>query len=271
MSHRVRVDADDARPAEQGPVVPPGYLLTTRSLGHSYLDNDDGCRASAHTHPEHVVFWPERATASVDVGGVQWPLSLGQGLWVPAGTPHSASRDPRTTLAATYVVADAWSRPAREAGTVVVDVALRELLMYLAATGMPREQRLRAQVVCLELITEQTRPSIELPIPRDPRISTIARSIIRDPGDDRSIEQWASVTAQSTRTIARAFRNETALTFTQWRTYARLTEAVRLLGDGMPVGAVARRVGYATPSAFTAAFHRTMHQTPRDFLPARSR
>ncbi|KKI21279.1 MULTISPECIES: helix-turn-helix domain-containing protein [unclassified Leucobacter] len=249
-------------------VVPEGFLLTTRALGYRYLDDSDGCREEEHRHDEHTVLWPERGIADVRVSGRTWRLALGQGLWVPAGTPHAADRDANSTLWASYILSEAWPREVGSVGPVVVNAALRHLLIHLAATAMPREQRLRAQAVCMDLVTAETRPTVQLPLPRDPRIASIAAAIMRDPADDRSIEQWAALTAQSARTIARGFRAETGLTFSQWRTAARLARAAQLLDEGLPVGVVARRVGYATNSAFTAAFKRVMRETPREFAPS---
>nr|WP_243857440.1 AraC family transcriptional regulator [Auritidibacter ignavus] len=249
-------------------IVPDGYLLTTRFLRYAYVDDADGCSPDEHAHPEHVVVWPERAAAEVEVEGTRHNLTLGQGLWVPAGTRHAASRAPSTTLAALHLLPEAWEGPAPEVHPVTVNAALRALLSHLAITGMPRQQRLRAQQVCLELVTDDACPVIELPLPRDPRIAPIARAIMSDPADDRSIEHWAWATSTSARTLARAFRAETGMTFSQWRTAARMSAAVRLLSDGTPVGIVARRVGYATISAFSAAFHRVMGRPPHRFLPA---
>lgn len=252
-------------------VIPAGYLLTTHHLRLSYLTDDLGCREEPHAHAEHVVIWPEHSSATVDVEGIQWSLSVGRGIWVPAGFSHVASRALTTPLSATFIApfaVEGHDHP-RSPTPVVVNTATRELLLHLSASPMPRDQRLRAQHVCLELITAHERPTIELPLPRDARITEMARRIMQDPADDRSIEQWARITSQSARTIARAFHAETGLTFTQWRTRARLARAVQMLGEGVPVGTVARRVGYAGNSAFTASFHRVLKQRPRDFRPAR--
>jgi AraC-like DNA-binding protein len=48
----------------------------------------------------------------------------------------------------------------------------------------------------------------------------------------------------------------------RWRQRHRLITALRLLAEGTPVTEVAMRVGYSTPSAFTALFTRTMGQPP---------
>jgi AraC-like DNA-binding protein len=42
--------------------------------------------------------------------------------------------------------------------------------------------------------------------------------------------------------------------------------ALPLLAEGRPVRRVARRVGYATPSAFVAAFRRTVGVAPGRYL-----
>jgi AraC-like DNA-binding protein len=39
-----------------------------------------------------------------------------------------------------------------------------------------------------------------------------------------------------------------------------------MLADGTSVAATARRVGYATPSAFVAAFRRAVGTTPADYF-----
>lgn len=253
------------------PIIPDGFLLTTRFLKYSYVDDADGCRDGVHAHPEHVVFWAERGTATLFVEGVQRNIAVGQGIWVPAGTAHSVERGPSTTLATLHLAPEAWTERGDGVRPVTVNAALRELLAHLSLTGMPRDQRLRAQRVCLELIADEACPMIELPLPRDERIAPIARAIMTDPADDRSIENWAWKTSTSARTLARTFRAETGMTFTEWRTAARMSAAVQLLGAGNPVGVVARRVGYATISAFSAAFHRVMGRPPRAFMPGAAR
>ncbi|MGP5252914.1 MULTISPECIES: helix-turn-helix transcriptional regulator [Brachybacterium] len=252
-------------------MIPEGYLLTTRFLRYVSADDEQSsCVPSPHVHREHAVFWAARGVASdLEVDGVQRSLAPGQGLFVPPGTPHGASRAETTALAVLFVHPHAWPQAPDQVASVVANAALREMLIHLAQFAMPRDQRLRAQHVCLELITEEPRVSLALSVPRDPRIVGIARAILSDPADGRSLEDWAYLTSSSTRTLVRAFRAETGMTFAEWRSCARMSAAVALLGDGFPVGVVARRVGYATASAFSAAFHRTMGRPPHRFLPTR--
>jgi AraC-like DNA-binding protein len=52
----------------------------------------------------------------------------------------------------------------------------------------------------------------------------------------------------------------------RWRTTARLAAALPLLAAGTPVATTAHQVGYATPSAFVAAFRREIGTTPADYF-----
>lgn len=262
--------AADHPTAADAALVPAGLLLSTHSPAHRHVGHLDGCVEEPHSHGEHTLFWPERGFSEVRTRDQLWNLTVGQGLWVPAGTEHSVNRRSSTTPAAMYIRPTAWRRAVGPVRTVVVNTALRELLAHLDWTPMPRAQRLRAQEVCLELITDGSRPTITVPLPHDQRIAEIARQIMADPADNHSIDDWAYRTSQSSRTIARAFRAETGLTFTQWRTHARMARAVELLGEDLPVGVVARRVGYNTSSAFTAAFRRLLNQPPSEFVPGRA-
>lgn len=254
-------------PPVTGATVAEGYLLRTRYLKLVYEDEQNSCTEHTHAHPEHVVFWPERGSSVVDVEGDVRSVSLGQGLWVPAGTPHSVP-DRDGDLLALHIAPGAVPGRGAEVAVVQMIVAVRELLLHLADAGMPREDRVQAQRVCLGLISTEPAPAIHLPIPHDPRVARICRELLVDPADEQSIEQWAVRLSVSSRTLARAFRVSTGKTFGQWRTLARMELAVRLLDQGFPVGEVARRVGYRTIGAFSGAFFRVLGRNPKDFHPS---
>jgi AraC-like DNA-binding protein len=46
----------------------------------------------------------------------------------------------------------------------------------------------------------------------------------------------------------------------------RLATALDRLENGQAIGAIARDLGYASPSAFSAMFRRVMGESPREFL-----
>ena len=85
----------------------------------------------------------------------------------------------------------------------------------------------------------------------------------------QTIAAWGSEAGASARTLARLFAAETGLAFGQWRERSRMQSAMPHLAAGLPSESVARRFGYATASSFTAAFHRLVGVTPRQYFPVR--
>jgi AraC-like DNA-binding protein len=107
--------------------------------------------------------------------------------------------------------------------------------------------------------------ALRLPMPIDDRAADLARALLDDPANQDTLEQWARRLATSTSTLRRAFLAETGLTFTEWRTHARLDAAQRMLDDGWSVGRVARRVGYSSHSGFADAFRRHFGHAPATY------
>lgn len=65
------------------------------------------------------------------------------------------------------------------------------------------------------------------------------------------------------------FRQETGLSLGLWRQEAGMLNAIRLLAEGKAVTTVALDAGYASLSAFIAAFRKTFGYTPGRFADRR--
>jgi len=246
----------------QPSVIPEPYLMTTRCV------TPDGS-APGVSSVDHQVVWPHAGSCTVGVAGRTWSLTPGQGMWLPSGTLHRVRVDRAAEVYTTYLAPFACTHVRTELRTAGVPRAVREMLFYLAFNGMVREQRFAAQRLCIDLIDDEVASALEVPHPVDRRIRGIASAILADPTDDRTLDYWAWHTSTSPRTIARVFRADTGMSFSRWRTSVRISAALELLGAGTPVTTVAHRVGYATPSAFSAAFRRVVGRSPHQYLPHR--
>jgi AraC-like DNA-binding protein len=98
--------------------------------------------------------------------------------------------------------------------------------------------------------------------PRDARLLRIARALVDDPADDRTLEDWARWAAIGARSLSRHFVAETGFTFTAWGQRARLLRALEMLADDVPVTRIALDLGYSTPSTFIDLFRCTFGATP---------
>ncbi|MEM5313889.1 AraC family transcriptional regulator [Paraburkholderia sp. JHI869] len=105
-----------------------------------------------------------------------------------------------------------------------------------------------------------------LPLPKDRRLQQICGQLMDAPADNTPLNDWGMRVGASESTLERAFKDETGLTFGQWRQRLRLVESISRLAKGMAVSAIATELGYRNSSAFITMFRRAMGETPQRFL-----
>jgi AraC-like DNA-binding protein len=142
---------------------------------------------------------------------------------------------------------------------------LAELIGYLSGP-LTATQREHGEALLADLLQPVPVTTLDVPVPAGPLAGTVAKALRANPADQRTLAEWGREVGASERTLARAFTAQTRMTFGRWRTLLRLQAALPLLAAGEPVGRVARRVGYETPSAFVAAFRRETGLTPAAYF-----
>jgi transcriptional regulator GlxA family with amidase domain len=103
-------------------------------------------------------------------------------------------------------------------------------------------------------------------MPADSRLLRVCQAILDDPADPRDIDDWANLASMGRRTFTRLFKQQTGMGLATWRQQVRLMEALSLLASGVSVTNVAYDVGYESPSAFTAMFHRSFGVPPSQYV-----
>lgn len=192
-------------------------------------------------------------------------------LWIPAGLPHATESEGDAVMRSAYVAPACcphidW----REPTVLAVTPLLRALIDHLVRTDLAADARNRAEAVLLDELHPVPVTSVSVPAPRDARARAVAERLSANPADGRTLAAWGTEVGASARTLARLFVAETGLAFGQWRERLRMQAAMPYLAAGLPIEAVADRIGYATASSFTAAFHRLVGVTPRQYFPVGS-
>ncbi|GAB2925653.1 helix-turn-helix transcriptional regulator [Streptomyces mayteni] len=203
---------------------------------------------------------------SVAVDGAHWVLPRTRALWLPAGVVHRTGATRDAVLCSLYFEPDGCDQGWTEPTPVAVDGLLAHLIAHLGRENLPDDARLRAEAVVLDLLRPLPATPIDVPEPSDDRVRAVAAALLADPGNPRGLEAHARAVGVSRRTLTRLFVQDTGMNFDRWRTHARLRAALPLLAEGQPVSRVAHAVGYATPSAFLAAFRRTVGTSPGRYL-----
>ncbi|NEB81794.1 AraC family transcriptional regulator [Streptomyces sp. SID14478] len=220
-----------------------------------------------HSHDSHELVWVRGGTLTSRVDDRVFTVVEGHGLWMPAGVVHAG----RATAGAKFH--DAFFAPDRtpfafgEPKAIAMTPLLESLLTHLSHTDLDAAARARAEAVVFDVLRPSER-QFALHLPGDDRIDAIAEALLDDPADGRSLEEWARQLGTSDRTITRAFRQATGVTFAQWRQMLRVHRALMLLSEGFDVLTVSEVLGYAQPSTFIAAFRRIMGTTPGAFFTA---
>ena len=194
-------------------------------------------------------------------------------LWLPSGMPHEVHYRGQVSLRTLYVEPQACGNLPDQCRVIEVSDFLRA--MIIEASNLPVEYDLggragRIMALLLDEITAMPVVSLHAPMPADERLARICRAIFKNPAHDDTLEDWARIAGMSRCTLARLFRRETGMSFAAWRQHVRLLEALSRLATGHSVTNVALDVGYQSPSAFTAVFHRTFGTTPSRYFSART-
>lgn len=224
-----------------------------------------------HRHDDHhEILWGSKGalTAETDHGCFAIPSMLG--LWIPAGTMHRVTAAAGTSFRCTYI-----DRPLPAPADRTIAVALPEVIRALldrlsAPPFLAVDARRHGEALMMSLLEPVETTTVDLPMPRDDRTRRVARAILSDPNDSRTIDEWGRDVGSSARNLSRLFTVETGLSFAAWRTRARMRRAIELLAADYSVVSVSRRIGYASPSAFVQAFRREVGRTPGEFANVRS-
>ncbi len=240
---------------------PGGSAIVVGSFSMS-----DGQWFERHQHGAHQLAWARSGVCAVRAADATWVLPTSMALWIPAGTAHSTGAVRAALLRSLYFWPEGcpvrWTSPQ----VVSVSALLRELICHLAEDGLDSAARGRAERVVLDQLRPVSVATVRAPMPDEPRARRVARALHADPADGRSLAEWGKAVGASGRTLARAFVSGTGMTYGQWRTQLRLQAAMPLLAAGATVASVAHRGGYGSPSAFVAAFRRSVGVPPGQYF-----
>ena len=247
------------------------YQDVPRPLAAMARDLPAGHRIAAHRHRRAQLIYGTTGAIAVVTEQGTWVVPATRAVWIPAGATHAMDCIGAVRMRTLYVEPSA--APGLQGGPTVVSVSplLRELVE--AATRLPLEyDPVGRDATLVDLLLHELAPhpvpALHLPTPADPVLAALCTAIHAEPG-----AHWTTVTAAahahlSPRSLQRRFPAATGMTLAAWVQQCRLVHAVTLLAAAVPVTSVATRLGYATPSAFTAMFRRTLGTAPSAYFGA---
>lgn len=248
---------------ESLPVIPLAIEVSPQKMGAREV----GC-AAVHSHPRGQLIFASSGVMRVICGRDIWVVPPSQAVWVPPNQEHEVYFPCDVSLRNLFVDPSAVKGLPEICTILKVTPLLRELVLKAVEIGedyLPKSAGWRLMQVLLDELRQAETTPLHLPMPRDERALRVTEQLLANPGDDRDVEAWGREAGASGRTLARLFQAETGLTFGAWRKRLLLQEAVKRLGSGDQVTAVAYDLGYQSLSAFIEMFRKELGSSRRQY------
>ncbi len=225
-----------------------------------------------HSHPRFQLVYGAQGVMTVDTRGRDqgetWVVPPQRAVWLPPGIEHRILTSSQVKFRTLYVAPEAAKAMPQRCEAFAITPLLRELI--LRATELPVEYDERGSAgrvmrLILDELASLVRLPYNLPMPASKVLSRICRALIESPNDQVTIEALGARHGTTSRTLARGFRRETGMSFSEWRRRARLLRALAWIAEGRPILAVALDLGYDSPSAFSAMFKREFGLPPSQY------
>lgn len=220
-----------------------------------------------HSHERTQILYASAGVMAVSTDETSFVVPPQRAVWLPAGKKHEVSCRDCVSLRSLFIDANLGRDPNR---CRVFEVSYFLKALILEVVGFDplydingREGRIVA--LLLDEIDRMPNAPYQVSMPTDPRLVRVCRAILGNPSDGRDLDDWAKIAGMGRRTFTRSFKKEAGMGVAVWRQQARLMHALSLLSSGESVTKVAFEVGYDSPSAFTAMFHRAFGVPPSQF------
>ncbi|MDG9926231.1 MULTISPECIES: helix-turn-helix transcriptional regulator [unclassified Pseudomonas] len=236
-------------------------------------------RALARSYPRGLFIEPhqhEWGQLLYAMSGIMWVETPGEallvpplrGVWLPPGVPHGIRVVSELQMRNIYL-----SPPlARELDSQVQVFEVRPLLRELIVALVEQEQQndapyyaALAELTVLEL-GRARRSQLRVPLPdgADRRLLQLCQAVMAAPSLEVPFEQHAANAGASVRTLSRLLLRDLGMGFAEWRRQVQLATAAAALIQGVPVGRIARELGYQ-PASFSDMFRRELGLTPSEY------
>ncbi len=244
------------------------YPLDTRPIMGFSDEYPAGFIDPMHSHARSQLSYSAAGVMSVITEAASFMLPPYRAIWIPANMMHEVFCRGPVSSYTLYIDPDLDLQPQR-CRVFEVSELVKALIFEVGhfAPGYDLEGREgRIARLLLEEIEHMPSTPGELVMPSDKRLLRVCRALLEDPADHRDIDDWAEIAGMGRRTFTRLFRQETGAGLAVWRQQVRLIAAISRLAQGQPITTVAFDVGYESPSAFTAMFHRVFGVPPSTYL-----
>ena len=233
-------------------------------------DYPDGYLLERHSHRRAQLLYGATGVMQVTTHDGNWVVPPQRAVWIAAQVPHEVLMLGVSTRSV-YIEPQAVGALGDSCQVISVSPLMRQLLMEAVEMPLEYDETGRDGTLVNLLLHELARAAplpLHIPMPADQRLLTLCLAFLQRPDVHQSPRQWAEQSHLSLRTFSRLFRQQTGLSFVQWRQQACVVQALARLAGGEAVTRIALDFGYEHPAAFSSMFRRVLGQSPSTYLEA---
>lgn len=252
-------------PERQKKITP--YETAARQVVGYSQNYPAGLMANTHSHSCAQLLYAVSGVMHVETKSSNYIIPPSTSLLLPTEMKHSIYMEGPVAMRCLFINGSAADRICKTPKVIAVSPLLRELIISACEEPLEWDLNGRGYFLTELALDEVERSSVlpfDLPMPSDNRLCKVVNAIKKQPNDSRSLLEWAELANVSDRTLARLFRKETGISFTQWRLQARLIASMVILSSGGHLTEALSISGFNSQSAFGAAFRRFFSITPGD-------
>ncbi|MFC3694465.1 AraC family transcriptional regulator [Chenggangzhangella methanolivorans] len=223
-----------------------------------------GSRTGAHSHKRAQLLYAASGLMTAAAAHGAWVVPEGHALLIPPGVEHEVAMHGPVAMRSAYLAADVVPEWPARCRVLKVSALLEASLAALAEEPVVYDEGARGghlAALILDEIARAPETSYVAPMPADARLRRLCEALVDDPAAAAGLDDWAVEIGMSRRTLTRRFREETGLSFGDWRARLRLFAAMARQARGEEAREVAAGVGYADPRALQAMMRRLSRQT----------
>jgi AraC-like DNA-binding protein len=241
---------------------------TPRNVVAISTDYEHGHWLPMHSHRRAQLLYGSKGIMQVTTNLGTWVVPPQRAVWIPPQVPHEVLFLGVRTHSL-YIEPDQSPITQEQCQVIEVNTLMRHLLQEAVALPLKYQEDGRDGVLISLLLHEIHRANelpLHIPMPSHERLLASCKTFLMTPDINLSPRQLADSSFMSERTFSRLFREQTGLSFGQWRQRACVVLALSRLADGHSVTTVALDMGYESPAAFATMFRRVLGQAPSVYL-----
>lgn len=219
-----------------------------------------GASTGAHSHIRGQVLYATTGLMLAQTAHGAWAVPTGHALLLPPGMTHNVTMHGGVRMLTAYIAPERWPGVAPPVCKVIVVSRLLDAALA-ALCEEPLVYALRGRgghlaAIVMDELRLAADAELALPLPANANLRRICDALLADPGLEGGLDEWAEAAALSRRSLTRLFREETGLSFGEWRRRLRQMHSLKLQAEGLVMKDIAGRVGYRSPQALQAMLKR---------------